>query len=411
MNLRIGWVPFSALLAAQAAHAQSVGFEETLAAVRAEQPLLEAGALRVQARREAAEAADELPDPRVRAGIINLPVTGPAAFDPYGQLPTQIAIGVEQEIPNIARRRARYGIAGSEIRLAEARLGMTERTIVAEAGTAWVSLYYAQQRLELARLAFADLSGLVPVANSAVASGSARPAESLAIRRELLGIDDAITAIEAERETAQARLSRYIAADEPAASGTPPPADVDTEGLRFQLETNPELLVAEARRRRAAAGIELARAEKRPDFGISVTYGRRNPDFGDAVSVMGSVTLPIFTDRRQNPRIAAAEAEAAAALAERDDRLRAVTAQFEADLAAWRSAMSQWERARDELLPLARDRADLETTSFAAGRADLVDVIAARSALVLLELEILEREQRAIEAAAMLRLTYGENRP
>jgi len=411
MNLRIGWVPFSALLAAQAAHAQSVGFEETLAAVRAEQPLLEAGALRVQARREAAEAADELPDPRVRAGIINLPVTGPAAFDPYGQLPTQIAIGVEQEIPNIARRRARYGIAGSEIRLAEARLGMTERTIVAEAGTAWVSLYYAQQRLELARLAFADLSGLVPVANSAVASGSARPAESLAIRRELLGIDDAITAIDAERETAQARLSRYIAADEPAASGTPPPADVDTEGLRFQLETNPELLVAEAQRRRAAAGIELARAEKRPDFGISVTYGRRNPDFGDAVSVMGSVTLPIFTDRRQNPRIAAAEAEAAAALAERDDRLRAVTAQFEADLAAWRSAMSQWERARNELLPLARDRADLETTSFAAGRADLVDVIAARSALVLLELEILEREQRAIEAAAMLRLTYGEYRP
>ncbi len=113
MSWRIGWVPFSALFAAQAVQAQSVGYEETLAAVRGEQPLLEAGALRVQARREAAEAADELPDPRVRAGVMNLPVTGPAAFDPYEQLPTQIAIGVEQEIPNLARRRARYAIAGS----------------------------------------------------------------------------------------------------------------------------------------------------------------------------------------------------------------------------------------------------------------------------------------------------------
>ena len=124
---------------------------------------------------------------------------------------------------------------------------------------------------------------------------------------------------------------------------------------------------------------------------------------------MGSVTLPIFTDRRQNPRIAAAEAEAAAAVAERDDRLRAVTAQLEADLAAWRSAVRQWERARDELLPLARDRAELEMASFSAGRADLVDVIAARSALALLELDILEREQTAIEAATTLRLTYGED--
>ena len=73
--------------------------------------------------------------------------------------------------------------------------------------------------------------------------------------------------------------------------------------------------------------------------------------------------------------------------------------------------MRQWRRARDELLPLARDRVDLETASFAAGRADLVDVIAAKSALALLELEILEREQAAVQAAVELQLTYGEGRP
>ncbi len=411
MSWRICWVPLAAMIAAQAAQAQPVGYEEALEAARAEQPVLEAGALRVEARRVAADAADELPDPRLRAGVMNLPVTGPAAFEIDRQLPTQIAVGIEQEIPNLARRRARSGLAASEIRLAEARLGMTERSVLADAGGAWVSLYYAQRRMDLARTALADLREFVPVANSAVASGSARPAESLAIRRELLGIEDAITAIEASRETAQARLSRYIVVDQPVAQGIAPSADVDPERLRLGLETNPELLLADAESERSEAGVRLARSEKRPDFGVSVTYGRRNPDFGDVVSVMGSVTLPIFTDRRQNPRIAAAEADAAAALAERDDRLRAVTARFEADLAAWRSAVRQWERARDELIPLARNRATLETASFAAGRADLVDVIAAKSALALLELEILEREQAAVEAAATLRLTYGEDRP
>ena len=38
-------------------------------------------------------------------------------------------------------------------------------------------------------------------------------------------------------------------------------------------------------------------------------------------------------------------------------------------------------RAREELLPLARDRAQLEIASFAAGRAELIDVIEAKTAL------------------------------
>lgn len=410
MNWRNGWVPLTALLAAQTANAQSIGYEETLATARDEQPTLQAGDLRVQGKREAAKAADALPDPRVRAGIMNLPVTGPVAFEFGEQLPTQFAVGVEQEIPNLARRRARSAAASSEVQLAEARLGLAEREVLVEAGTAWVSLYYAQSRLDLAREALDDLRSLVPVANSAVASGSARPAESLAIRRELLEIEDAMTRIDAEREAAQARITRYVPTEDPVAVGVAPSPTAQPQSLRLNLESNPELMLADAERVRAEVGIDLARSEKRPDFGVSVTYGRRGSGFGDAISIMGSVTLPIFAGSRQNPRIAAAESEAAAAVAEREDRRRALIANFEADLASWRSAVRQWERARDELLPLARDRATLEMASFAAGRADLVDVIAAKAALSLLELEIIEREQAAVEAAVNLQLTYGENR-
>ena len=406
---RITWTAIPVLLAlAPASNAQSVGYEEALRAATSDQPQVRTSELRLDARREIADAADELPDPRLRAGIQNLPVSGPAAFELGRQLPTQIQVGIEQEIPNLAKRRARFGMADADIDLAAAQLRQTRYRVRVGAGMAWISLAYAQRALTVADDALAEIEGLVPLARSAVAAGSARPAESLEIRRAVLEVEDMRTRIEADREAAQAMLSRYTALPTATATGTIPSADLDPEGLRAMLQSNPELVVALAQVRQAEARSDLARSERRPDFGVNVSYGRRDPDFGDAVSVMGSITLPIFADRRQNPRIAAAEAEAAAAQSARADRLRELEARFETDLAAWRSAYRQWQRATDELLPLAESRVDLERASFAAGRAELLDVIDAIKTLAVLRVDILQREEATVEAAANLRLTYGE---
>ena len=406
---RVCWTALPVLLAiAPASNAQSVGYEEALRAAASDQPQVRTSELRLDARREIADAADELPDPRLRAGIQNLPVSGPAAFDLGRQLPTQIQVGIEQEIPNLAKRRARSGMADADIDFAAAQLIQTRYRVCVNAGKAWISLAYAQRALTVADDALAEIGGLVPLARSSVAAGSARPAESLEIRRAVLEVEDMRTRIEADREAAQAMLSRYTALTNAIATGTTPSPDLDPEGLRAMLQSNPELVVALAQVRQAEARSDLARSERRPDFGVNVSYGRRDPDFGDVVSVMGSITLPIFADRRQNPRVAAADAEAAAAQSARADRLRELEAQFETDLAAWRSTYRQWQRATDELLPLAESRVDLERASFAAGRADLLDIIDAIKTLAMLRVEILQREEASVEAAANLRLTYGE---
>ena len=400
----------AALLAAPA-YAQPVGsdltYEEAVRAALIEQPGVQARELQLQARQEAAEAADELPDPRLCAGIRNLPVTGPNFLDPTQM--TMLEVGVEQEIPNPAKRRARAAIAAADIDVSQAQVAHARHMARLAAGQAWIALAYAQRALLVADQALEEVRELIPAAHAAVASGSARPGETLELRRALLDIADMVTAIEAEREAAQARLVRYVPAENPVAQGNLPPADVDAEQLRATLQRNPEIVLAGAAAERARTAIEVAEAERRPDFGVSASYGIRERDYGDLFSVMGTVTLPLFSERRQEPRIRAAQAEAAAALAERDDRLRELEAQFEADLAAWRSAYRQWQRAREELLPLARERTELETASFAAGRAELLNVIEAIRALALLEIEILEREEAAVEAASELRLTYTEH--
>ncbi|MDG5751476.1 TolC family protein [Qipengyuania sp. XHP0211] len=409
---KICWTAFPVLLAlAPASYAQSIGYEEALRAAVSEQPQVRARELQLDARRSVADAADELPDPRLRAGIQNLPVAGPAAFEIDRQLPTQIQVGVEQDIPNLAERHARARMAVADIDLASAQLTRAQLTARLGAGEAWISLAYTQQALNVIDEALRQIERLVPLARSAVAAGSARPAESLEIRRAVLEVEDMRTRLEGDLDAARAMLARYAAVQGAVATGAIPAADVDAERLRATLELNPDIILAIAQVRQADARIDLARSEKRPDFGINVSYGRRDPMFGDVVSVMGSITLPIFAGRRQNPRIAAAEAEASAAQAIQLDRLRELQAQFEADLAAWRSAYRQWQRATEELLPLAQSRADLERASFAANRAELLDVIEAIKALALLQIEILEREEATVEAATTLRLTYTEFQP
>ncbi|MBL4856846.1 MAG: TolC family protein [Erythrobacter sp.] len=409
---KICWTAFPVLLAlAPASYAQSIAYEEALRAAVSEQPQVRARELQLEARRSVADAADELPDPRLRAGIQNLPVAGPAAFEIDRQLPTQIQVGVEQDIPNLAERHARARMAVADIDLASAQLTRAQLTARLGAGEAWISLAYTQQALNVIDEALRQIERLVPLARSAVAAGSARPAESLEIRRAVLEVEDMRTRLEGDLDAARAMLARYAAVQGAVATGAIPAADVDAERLRATLELNPDIILAIAQVRQADARIDLARSEKRPDFGINVSYGRRDPMFGDVVSVMGSITLPIFAGRRQNPRIAAAEAEASAAQAIQLDRLRELQAQFEADLAAWRSAYRQWQRATEELLPLAQSRADLERASFAANRAELLDVIEAIKALALLQIEILEREEATVEAATTLRLTYTEFQP
>lgn len=80
---RASWAALPVLLAiTPASHAQSVAYNEVLRVAVREQPQVKRRELELGARREAAEVAAELPDPRLSAAVRNLPVTGPDALNP-----------------------------------------------------------------------------------------------------------------------------------------------------------------------------------------------------------------------------------------------------------------------------------------------------------------------------------------
>lgn len=389
------------------AFAQSLTFDEALARAGAEAPSLRARNTDVDARRSAATAAGQLPDPKLGLGLDNFPISGPPAFTYAGDSMTMARVGISQDVPNLAKRRAERGRAVAEIGTSEALAQVEARRVRVETALAWIDLAYAERRLAAIDKVLSRLRALVPASNAGVSSGSARPAQALDVRQAIAALEDKRSAVSADVMRARAMLARWTGASDPQIAGGVPEFQVDPDALRSALERNPDLAAAIARTRKAEAEVTLARAGKRPDFGFDIAYQRRAERYGDMVSAGVIVTLPLFAKRRQDPMIAASSASASAARLDEEDMRRSIASDLEAALADHVMHHEQWMRATDTLLPLARQKAELETASYSAGRAGLLDVIQAQSMLADAELEALDREAMVARDAARLVLTYG----
>ena len=388
------------------ARADPLTFEEALARTQANAPSLQAKALGADASRATRQAAGALPDPKLSIGIDSFPISGPLAFKPSRDDFTWVRVGISQDIPNPAKRRAQRSRADADIAVAIADAGLEARTVEADTAVAWITLAYAQKRLAALDAVRTGLARLVRTTPSAVASGNARPGQTLAGKQALSDLDDRRDELVAAIVRARAELMRWTGDSAPEIEGPVPDFMVDAPSLRTALNSNPLLAPADARLSQADADVRLAEADRRPDFGVEATYQHRDPQFGDYISAGVTIGLPMFNRRRQGALIAARQAEVGKIGAEREAARRALAANLEAGLADHAMHHDQWVRSRETVEPLARDRVDLETASYAAGRASLVDVVDAHIALVEAALLTLDREALVGIDGARLTLIY-----
>lgn len=399
----------ASLLAAlpTAAAADPLTFDEALAAATAQAPSLKARGFDVEARRSSATAAGQLPDPRLGVGLDNYPISGPPAFSFDRDEMTMARLGISQDLPNLAKRHARSGKADADIGVAEADAEAELRRVRVATALAWIDLAYAKRRLGALDEALAELAQYVSPAASSVTSGTARPAQTLEIRQAIAVLEDRRSEVAAEVARARAILSRWTGDPNPDSEGAIPGFAIDPDALRAAIDRHPDLAAAIARVHAAEADVTLARAEKRPDWGFELAYQKRGNGYGDMVSLGATMSLPLFAKKRQDPKIAASVAAEGAVLAQREDVRRALLADLDAGLADHIMHHEQWMRAQGTLLPLARQRVDLETVSYSAGRATLLDLIQAQAMFADAALQTLDREATVARDAARLVLTYG----
>ncbi|GLI99520.1 TolC family protein [Sphingobium sp. BS19] len=393
------------------AFAGPLTFQGALQRARQEAPSLKAKALGADAARSARDAAGALPDPTLGVGVDAFPISGPLAFEPQRDNFTMARVGVSQDIPNLAKRHAQQARADSDIKAAEADTAVEARTVEVGTALAWINLAYAERRLTALDDILSRLERVVGTTPSAVASGNARPAQTLAGQQAVATLQDRRSELVSNVARARATLTRWTGDPTPEIAGPIPDFAVDATVLRAGLDRHPTIEMIAAQAGQADADVRVAEADRRSDFGVNVAYQRRDPRFGDYVSAGVTVSLPFFTRNRQSARIGEAQANAGRVLAEQEAARRALAADLDADLADHVMHHEQWVRAQGTLQPLADQRVRLETASYAAGRASLVDIADAYAALADATLNTLDREALVAADGARLTLTYrSENR-
>ena len=398
-----------AVLASGPTRAAPLTFQQALAKANAEAPALEARQLRVRAARSAADAAGALPDPTLDLSLENVPVSGPDAFSLGRDFMTMKSVGISQQFPNPAKRQARRVRAGADIAAAEASAALTAREVRVATALAWVDLYFGERRLAILKSLDESINDIANTVVARLAAGSARPSQGLEPQQLRASVADREGDLQAEITKAKAELSRWTGDPDPDATGALPEWTINPDRLIAAINGLPTLQALDAASAQAEADARLARAEKRPDWSVSVRYGRREPRYDDMVSVGVSIGLPLFSKHRQDPLISARAHEAQSARLDRQAVERELRAKLQADLATYRALHDRAGRARETLIPLAKQRAELDRASYAAGRIDLGTALQATFALAEAEIDALDREAVLVRDGIRINLTYGSD--
>lgn len=408
--MRIAWLACCAIGLVPSAHAQELSFSDALERAASESPLVDARAASVRAAELSVGPADQLPDPQLVLGLENVPVEGPDAYRLDRDEMTMQSIGIMQDIPSGAERRARRAMAQAEAGRADAGLDLARLEARLSAARAWIAAYYAERRIDVFNALAREARASAEAERGRLAAGSGSVDEAIAAEIEAARIDDRSADAAATVIAARAELRRWIAeaASEPLAAEEPQ-FIVNPEHLREHLRRHPGLLAFQAEEALADANLRMARAERVPDWSWTAMYQRRDDAFGDMASVEVRIGLPLFQVWRQGPLVEARRADQARVSAERAATEREHLAVLETGLAEYAATQANLERARAMRLPLARQRADAAAGAFAGGTMNSGALIAARRDALEAELDLIGLSERRAMLGAALTLQYAES--
>lgn len=389
--------------------AAALTLDEALRRAERDAPSLAAQAANREAAGQAAIPAGELPDPKLLLGVQNFPIEGDASGTIGGDFMTMRMLGVMQEVPNRAKRRARIEVARAGTDSAGALERIERLRVRRETALAWIGGFAVEQKLQLFQSLYDENRLLAGAVQARLAGGRGQAADSLAPKQEAALLAEQEDELERSRVQARAALRRWIgaAADEPL-SGAWPSWSVDDLGYRHSLHQHPELQAFDPMTEKAQAQVRLAEADKQPDWSWELAYQKRGAAFGDMLSVQFTFDLPLFAASRQDPKIAARRAELLRLEAEREAMTRDHAQQLDDDLAEYSRLERALDRSRQTLVPLAEEKVRLALADYRAGSAELMTLVAARRELIEARLKQIDFAQERALTSARLYFAYGE---
>ena len=381
--LRVSWL----LLACWTASAQAADLtlEQSLLAAERYSAELSANQHQVNALQNMADSAMELPDPKLKFGIENVPVQGGNARRLTREGMTMERVGIMQDYVSSTKRQRKADTLRAEANKTEASSATIRARLQQQTAQAWLELALSQQTLKDATALLKESERQIAAQHAGVAIGSSPAANVIDARLTLLAMQDRLSEAQRDVTIAQARLTQ-LTGQQVAGIGGPLPRferlPAESDLLRQAIKQHPEVVQASREADVAKARSAQSEVAAIPDVGIEVSYGKRADGYEDMAGVMFTVDLPLFRSQRQDKDYAADVSRSMEANDQLTLLIRDHQAQLDTLLAQYQAAQAQWQRQEQQAIPLQQQRVALQLAQYRSGKSDLSSVLEARRALL-----------------------------
>ncbi len=398
-----------AALPGPAAAQAPLGLEDSVRiAIAANDPSVALFEERARALDERAIADSQLPDPTVTARLQNMPLS---SLDFNREAMTQLSLGLRQAFPKGKTRTLTRAKRQAEAAAERQRKRLRERQIALQTRTAWLELYYwrgARKITEQSRAHIKDLGG---IAQAIFATGRSAAQNVLRIDLETGLLDSRLVEIDRKADTARADLVRMIGianAARPLPDTFPalPPVP-DAKAMQTALVHHPSVRVFDAKIDARKRDIDIARQQYKPGFALEGAYGIRDQrsDFG---TLGVTLSVPLFTAKRQDPNLAAAKRLKSAERLGRAAQVLELNRELGRAYAQWARLGERIALYESEVLAQAQDTADAALIGYQNETADFAELVRAELAVLDTRLTLLRLRVDRAQAQAQLLYLAGD---
>ncbi len=397
----------------QSSTVQSLTMQDAVKIAIQHDPWLRGNQLQEKALRASGKAANYLPDPMLSMGLLNLPTDG-FAFDEEPM--TQFKMGIAQAFPRGDSLAIKQQLLSYQADQHPYQREDRKAKIQVTVSQLWLDAIKADQTIRLIkrdRVLFEQLVDIVKASYSS-AQGNTRQQDVISAQLELARLDDRLTAVNSQRDSALTDLSEWLpasvqmAVSDTFADNTALPlspelgADIklllertDNMGLLQLLGRHPSLLAIEQSAKAGNTAVKLAEQKYKPQWGVNASYAYRDDDQlgqsrADFFSLGITVDIPIFGSEQQDSEVAASRLTAQ--VIETDKRLlqQRMLAKM---LSLYQQEIRFGQREKgflNAILPQVQEQADASLNAYTHDDGDFSDVMRARIAQLTAQIDLID---------------------
>ena len=330
--------------------------------------------LQADALSEQGIASSQWMDPKLKVGVGGLPVD---SFSLDEDPMTNLSVGLMQQFgrgDTLALKNQQSQYLAESVRQ---QTGVRTLAISKAISEQWIELVYLQHVQQKMVQNKKLLNTLVQYLSTNYGVGVNQAQDLIQAELQVHRIDDQLNANQQQQQRRLALLSEWLGDQARTIQATQYPQwaaltavvnpQVNTRNHNpasqpfvARLAAHPAITVVDAQLQSAQTGIAIAEEAYQPQFSVEVMYAHRQADrmdgstAPDLVSAYLTLDIPLFTDKRQDKALSAAQYQAGAVRTQRDLLIQQMQAQIQATLADRTYLAERLQRYRDTLQPQAR---------------------------------------------------------